>query len=241
MITQSVLSDESPLKRLPDGLDQRQRMLIDGIRYSIGMAELAYIRLQAMLFYISAQGNTSSANFASVFADVWLIVDAVSRLRRLVNALPGGDTHETTQLFCRDTDILRLLRNRVQHMDERVADLVNLQEPAWGYITWVSFLNVSSNELPQSGKTHVLASGSMRNVAFNFENPAGKEITASIDLLSLHAYGFSVGISEIMIKVQALTKFLEEQLQKQFEGHPTSMADVYFGLAFNLGPPDEVD
>jgi hypothetical protein len=126
-------------------------------------------------------------------------------------------------------------------MNERAQDVVDLKEPAWGYITWVTIHEVSTDGSPRSGKTHLLASGSMQSVAFTLENPAGKERYQILDLISLRAYGFSAPISKIMDQVRTVARFLEERTREQFAGLPTSLADLYVGLAFTFGASDTAE
>ena len=230
-----LISADSSLRKLPDGLKQSDRMLLDGIRYSVEMAEIGYKRLINSLYLISFSDEQSEVvDFAAIFADIWSIIDAVSRLRRLIYAIPNAKDHETAQSFYSKTDSIRLLRNRVQHMEERYVELVELQEPAWGYITWVSFYQFSTDGLPSAGRTHLLASGSIRGVELQFESPLKKSIAAPLGMISLRAFGFFIDIDETIADIKLVVQVLEESFAQHFSGMPTSLADFYMGFAFTM-------
>jgi hypothetical protein len=80
-----LIPQNSPLVRHPQNLDPRQRLILDGMRYSVEITELAFRRLVEILTAISQSGKDSLPPdaFASALADVWAIVDSVNRLRTL--------------------------------------------------------------------------------------------------------------------------------------------------------------
>ena len=41
-----IIDEGSPFRRLPSELDRRQALFLDGIRYSVEMADLAHTRLR---------------------------------------------------------------------------------------------------------------------------------------------------------------------------------------------------
>jgi len=44
-----IIEDDSPFHQLPAALNRKQTLFLDGIRYSVEMADLAHSRLQAAL------------------------------------------------------------------------------------------------------------------------------------------------------------------------------------------------
>lgn len=84
-----IISDGSPLRRLPSELDRRQALFLDGIRYSVEMADLAYTRLRQTLFNLAEQrGSGTSLDhwlFVSAVQDAWSLIDSLHRLRGLLS------------------------------------------------------------------------------------------------------------------------------------------------------------
>src|SRR3989442_1338100 len=89
MLSGPIINEQSPLKRIPGSLNDRQRLFVDGIRYSIEMADVAFTRLCTVAVSVDNEGSLpDGVEFAHVFLDSWSIVDAVHRLRRLVDGFP---------------------------------------------------------------------------------------------------------------------------------------------------------
>ena len=73
-----LISLDSPLRRLPVGLDRRQTLFIDGIRLSAEIIDLTYCRLSITLERLAEpdcpkQGRQES--IVSAVQDAWTLVD----------------------------------------------------------------------------------------------------------------------------------------------------------------------
>jgi hypothetical protein len=66
-----IIDEGSPFRRLPSELDRRQALFLDGIRYSVEMADLAHTRLRQTLFDIAKEQNRGAQ------ANHWSLVSAV--------------------------------------------------------------------------------------------------------------------------------------------------------------------
>lgn len=90
-----IIGDESPLRRLPGQLDRKQMLYLDGIRYSIEMADLAHLRLQQTLLDLANHSNDSDPvhlYFVAAVQDAWSIVDSVHRLSWITASGSGNKT-----------------------------------------------------------------------------------------------------------------------------------------------------
>jgi hypothetical protein len=79
-----VLSDDSPLHRLPSSLDRQQVLFLDGISFSVYMTSIGYQRLQALLYEETLAEQPTHVRQA-------LIVDAFA-------AIPEGATDYIARL-----------------------------------------------------------------------------------------------------------------------------------------------
>jgi hypothetical protein len=86
-----IIRGGSPLRGIPGFLGRRQALFIEGIRYSIDMAEIAYDRLRNTLLTISSMDKSDAEDpaHASAMLDAWSIVGSLNRLRRLLEYMPG--------------------------------------------------------------------------------------------------------------------------------------------------------
>ena len=117
-----IIEPGSVLRRLPSNLAPRQRALLDGIRFSAEMCELAFERLINSLIGITQERNAEGViGFAAPFADAWTMIDAANRMRPLMKALPGADRADITAEFMGATATVYTLRNAVQHLHGRLA------------------------------------------------------------------------------------------------------------------------
>jgi hypothetical protein len=235
-----IVADESPLRRLPSALNLRQRILLDGIRYAVEMGGLSYSRLLAALRAFSTLPNSvvGQRPFAAAFADAWCFVDAVNRLTKLIQSLPGAEHDQGVQAFLQDMRPARDLRNSVQHITARVDHLVATKQHAWGAITWVT---ISSKD-PMNCVSHLIAAGSMYSgYRCAAENPAGKLLVEPISQVTLRAHGIEVIFEQIIAAMRREVRRLESMLSSQFSGFPTAAADLHIQVRFSTGNGETMD
>lgn len=221
-----LVQQDSPLRRLPDILEPRQRIALDGIRYAAEMVGLGFVRLMASLEDISSRPRSSLGKlpFVQTFADAWLIVDAANRIRPLLLAFPGGQEAKFVKWYLEQTDGIRRPRDGVQHLEGRLDRLVAKKEQAWGTLTWVT---VESRD-PLLLRTHALGAGTVQaKQEYPMENPLGKALRSKIDLVTLHAHEQEVDLVEAFRTVKELVDEVERQLVKQVSDLPGTMVDIY--------------
>lgn len=73
----------------------------------------------------------------AMFADTWSIIDNIARLRRLLKEA-SPSIAEATKEFCEASDNVRLIRNRLQHLDDFVGTEKHVSEKfaLFGSIAW---------------------------------------------------------------------------------------------------------
>jgi hypothetical protein len=227
-----LIPESSPLRRHPENLNPRHRLILDGIRYSVEITELAYHRLVKTLLAISqlSKEPLPPNSFAGVLADVWTIIDSVNRLRALIIKIPKSSEVDYVKSFLSRTEVVREMRNVVQHIHGRLEKLVKFKQPTWGTIGWVTL-----NESPTtSGKIHLLVPASFLEGEHRLINPSGETFRARLDLITLNAHGLSIRILDLVEEVATFISIFQEELAKQFKDIPHSGAELYFCAEFEF-------
>jgi hypothetical protein len=113
------VSQESELRRVPANVERRTILFLDGVRYSFQAFEISATRLAHTLNHLShpkKPGEDLGELISVATIDAWSIIDAVHRLRELLEQMPGmkKNTPER-QLFLRRTASVEDLRHYFQH------------------------------------------------------------------------------------------------------------------------------
>lgn len=114
---------------------------LDGLRYSLAMADVAGRRLTQTLDDIAqhhADGEHDEDQLASALLDAWTLVDMCHRTRELIQQTPGlSQTLPCIQVFLRGTGEAEKLRHYVQHFRSGIASVPSSWSPLWGALSWV--------------------------------------------------------------------------------------------------------
>ncbi len=157
---------DSPLRRPPENISEKQIVLLDGIRFSADMAGIALDRLWRKLCEIDQDMDAADTHgIAEAALDAWSIVDAAHRFVDLVSILPGLPNAPWRRILRdRMTEALSL-RNAWQHQDGNAEAMVAQRSQAWGSLAWMQhqddkptgrwFLAVAGTEF--KGSTWVFA------------------------------------------------------------------------------------
>lgn len=86
-----LVAQESPLRRIPAAALPLQQMFFDGIRYSIDMADEAFMQTkQSLLAYTrDAPGERDAGNLTRALLGAWAFVDCLHRLHNLLRQMRG--------------------------------------------------------------------------------------------------------------------------------------------------------
>lgn len=130
---------DSPLRKPPAEISERQIVILDGIRYSADMAAIALERLWAKLCAIDQDKDTSPTPWATAEAmlDAWSIIDAAHRLIDLIRSLPGLPNAPWQRVFQQRMEDAIALRNVWQHQDREAPRVVEQRGQIWGALAWM--------------------------------------------------------------------------------------------------------
>jgi hypothetical protein len=194
---------------------------------------LAHNRLVATLTLLPSlreSGQEFGGEIASALSDSWTIVDTAHRLRQLVDQMPGISKKDPSiQLFLRGTRIAEDLRNYVQHLRGEMDNLVALELPVWGTLSWRS---AAKPEGAQFG--HIIIPGTfyqgliMHGPTYGLDRRIAKEV----ERIELAAGGHCIIIDEVVSKIKGFGSWVEKWIGPQFEGHDQAGSDAFFSLKF---------
>ena len=231
-----LISDNSPLRRLPANLNPQQTQFCDGLRFAVQMADIADQQLTAHLIPFSGgQSGDIRVSAASPFLFAWSIIDSAHRLRGLVENFPNlAKKNQSPEFrnYLEKAVSVETLRNAVQHMDKNIPTSAEAGEAVWGTLTWVS-------PKPQGVVyTCLLVSGAMMPGAkYSPLIPAGLTIREPLDHVTLTAGKVSVNLTEVMEALARLVGVIEDALKQAFSVFPDRAgSDMWIALAGHLGP-----
>jgi hypothetical protein len=227
-ILSTMIGKDSPLRLLPNGLDRKQALYLDGIRHAVEIADLAFRRLCACLAHIASHGHENGET-AHAFADAWTFVDAVDRFRTLMHMFPpridleGPPTRAEFDFAARLAE-LRNLRNVADHIAQRVDYVLAKRMPILGALSWFA-----TDADMEGGRVFMLAPGSIIGKStMGVVNPAGRELTLlhGTGVVTLSAGEYQLCLSEVHESLEVEVRRLEAAIRAQTTGHDHSASDV---------------
>lgn len=236
-----MIGKDSPLRRLPAALDQRQALYFDGMRHAVEIADLAYLRLVATLAVIAQREELHDDRaMTSAFADSWTFVDAMHRFRGLYNLVPGFEelcgpptrgAAAWRQLLADVTDV----RNVADHIGQRVDYVLAKRMPVLGALSWFT-----ADHDMVGGKMCVLAPGSfIGKKTMNAVNPLGRPMTLLhfTGLIQLAAGEHRVGLSDVHDALELQVRRLESAIGEQTGGLDNAGADALIVAKIKFDQP----
>lgn len=126
----------SALRRVPIAVADDDKVVLDGIRYSLEIANRAYKRLRHTLSEISQDPDGEYAElYVDVVSDAWTVLDSLNRLREMCESGCAFLEHDFYRSYAQTLKQVVLLRNSHQHMNGRLEKIVADKESAWEAIS----------------------------------------------------------------------------------------------------------
>lgn len=239
-----IIPEDSPLRRPPAELSRRQVLILDGIRYAVEMAHIAYERLAEHLQSVTAHpGEPSVRDIAIGMLDAWSIIDSAHRCRDHVDGLPGLQNKPWKRLFMDRMVDAEDLRDCVQHqIGEIGGTLAEGGGQLWGYLSWAEI-----RDGRYTGTWAMMAAGSYYvGDYWPFVGPVDLPFPVPPGRVRLNAFGKQVYLGRLVMHlIEAANSVAEEILHDQLRpvGPPATErrgADaVYEGgieVAYSLPP-----
>jgi hypothetical protein len=216
-----VIRPDSPFNRIPVALNDRQRLYLDGIRYSVEMFSTAYQRLAD---FLARYGDPRPPpQLSTAFLDAWSLIDSANRLRVLAESMPQLKKNAPPQQkLIRALRPAEDLRNGIQHLNGQIARMAKSEDygPIWGTLAWVIYR-------PPTAYTYVAVAASLQpSNTVPFVNPLGRSFTPPVDFIQLSGYGFTARLSEMRYAISDWLAAIEAELAPQFGDSPHRPADM---------------
>lgn len=214
-----MFSNESPFLNIPQALDARQALYIDGLRHAAQIADLAYRRLcsgltQHVLLYCR---DGKPGEFTYLYLDAWAFIDATDRLRSLWKMQPG--TESMPSQFAPATvqeklEGIRQLRNVSAHIGQKIDQIVSLKSSVLGSLSWVTAVS----QTPLVVKTCFVRPGVMPpTVSDQLAMPAGRvDFVNDSGWITMSAGKHKVVLSEAYAVLSELVNYADKALAAAF-------------------------
>ena len=226
-----LMSDDSPLRRLPAALHRRQALALDGISVSIDMTMMAYWQLRVAL-WLHGKASERATSWPLVLQAVtaaWAIVDDVHRIGVLVRRLPGLKRGPAVAALLKAADQVEAPRNAVQHLDGEIEELLDSGRPVLGSLSWVNMASPDAKRL----SVGLLLPGTLAPAhGVPVVNPLGREIEIPVGLATLTAAGVTVCLSHVVAAVERFSGRLERAAEAAFAALPADASN--FTARLNL-------
>ena len=233
----SIISDESPFRRMPVDMPRRRILYLDALRLSAEMAALAFDGLHTLLLGLCERREDPSGDRAvRAILDAYSVIDAVHRFRQLLQVTPGLKHDAAYELFMRQTKGVKELRNIVQHLNREVDRIAQEGWAALGTLVWLGPSAVSDGP-PTS---YILQAGTFYAGQWThgpLVDTYSSLTDGEISDITLATAGCRVNLSIIMDKLRSIIRSLERPLEDFAAEKERFGSDAL--LAFAMTPVDE--
>jgi hypothetical protein len=236
-----MLSENSILRRLPPGMNHKDLVFLDGIRYAGEIAGLAYLRLDSILTGLASSHTArTSQTYTAAFLDAWALVDAIDRSRLLWKLLPGRPAtppDPTVKSFDELAQPVRALRNVADHLAQRADYIAASGNPVLGLLSWVTH----TDDTRAAGHMCMLAAGTLKRTHWIGANAAdGGHFHKRTGMIHLAAGEHRANLSTLMPEMGRRIAHLETSLTEQIRAHglegKQAGGDHFIALAFTAKP-----
>ena len=225
-----IIKSNSFLRRPSTKIHPEQIIIINAIRYSVDICEMAFNRLEKNLYEFQEQYYDGNY-IALIFSDVWTIINNGAILKKIIcNNFNISDSDPIFGILSK----LKGLRDTNQHLEERAFQIFDYPElpPVYGTISWYA----KKKENDFEGILTTIYSGTIfRSINAEMENPAGKEnakIVNDIKFEGIERVGknnfakSSIYINHVIDDLKKIIQSFEIQFENQFKYIDTSERNV---------------
>lgn len=216
-----IIKTNSFLRRPSTKIHPEQIIIINAIRYSVDICEMAFNRLEKNLYEFQEQYYDGNY-IALIFSDVWTIINNGAILKKIIcNNFNISDSDPIFGILSE----LKGLRDTNQHLEERAFQIFDYPElpPVYGTISWYA----KKKENDFGGILTTIYSGTIfRSINAEMENPAGKEnvkIVNDIKFEGIERVGKNnfvksvIYINHIIDNIKTIVQNFEMQFENQFK------------------------
>jgi hypothetical protein len=217
--TQVALAKGSFIRALPFIVEETQRFRVDALVLCAEIVASAYIQMIELAFRSKAEeahaGAVRSGHLdIGMFQHAWSIVDQVYSLRQLVQSLAFEG--EDIDSFMSATEKVYILRNRMDHLDQRIPNIVASKDTSRSLFGSLSYFVLGS--VVGSPEVDIFAVTQHAEPIRPRENIAAvrmpAEIRAPIGNFVLNAADVELDLDEIILTLGPLMTRTNEGFEK---------------------------
>lgn len=199
-----LVPPDSPLRNLPANMPPVQIVSFEALRFALEMTNIVAVRLFSSLEAISLAAPQPPTQEACM-GDAWAMADHVWRLAKLLERARGLKQTPELKSELRALRQVEGLRHHYEHMEREILAAADHQKPLWGTLSWVWWERGAD-----TFKSFTMLPGSPRDgLTGSILNPAGKQFTHPLDLVTLDAAGVSIDLSGLWRRVQHIAHLLD--------------------------------
>lgn len=230
-----LITSPSALRRIPLHLHSEDKVVLDGIRYALEIADRAYRRLRETLWKVSSDKKSDHVDrYVDLVSDAWTIVDSLNRLQALCRSHCIYLDHDYCRDYVQALKPIVKLRNTNQHIDGRLQKIVADKESAWGAISWC----ICTGNPPTRGEFHCFVAGSMRTTDLLLPELPERPFYMPVDGITVRADKTEVSISDLMLLTVEFVGKFDLDLSNQFPGDTPHMRDAHATAEFSFNGSD---
>lgn len=231
-----MLDTQSCLRHIPPHVEARDKVILDGLRYSLEIADAAHRRLRETLWQISSGKDDDPVDeYVGAVADAWSIVDSLNRLQTLCKSRSpylGGDF---CTKYAESVSPVVKLRNAVQHLHARFDKLVADKEPVWGVLSWM----ICVGNPPSRFSLCAFAPGALRTGDVQMTDIPKRQFRQPVDAITLTADKTPISLSDLMLQTAEFAGTLDGELRSTFPVNGPSARDLYARVDGSFTGKDE--
>lgn len=224
-----LFPNSSALYALPRSFEAKEVLYLDGVRYACEMVHISYGRLCTSLEKLPYEDDPDLHRhlMTSGIHDAWSIIDAADRLRSLIERSEVlKELKNASSNFFLNADIVRKLRNVIQHIDTLIPNHASADWPVWGGVRWFQWKHA-----PRLGISCVmLAGGHATSRPFDLTEPHKNGGDSPVSSIFLFTKGLEVSLTDLHALTVALSASVEELVVSHSaapEGRQERFADVF--------------
>lgn len=226
-----LVTSASVLRRVPMNVTDEDKVVLDGIRYSLEIADRAYRRLRQTLWDISREPEAEHVElYVDVVSDAWTVVDSLNRLREMCNAGCSYLEQNHYKNYAETLQPVVMLRNANQHMRTRQQKIIADKESAWGVISWFSVADTPPTHIDG----HSLVAGSLRSLDIPMPDVPQHQFRMPVDFISMRAQKTEASISQLMLATMEFAEHLERDLSNVFPANAPHSRDAYARVTYKF-------
>lgn len=203
---EGIVADDAFVRRMPSVLIDSAKMKID---YLVYCCDIIYHSYKNLLRYARCVeddiGKIDEIIRMQMFVSSWSIVDHLHGARQIISSFSPRNGHTTghTKKFLEDSEVVTKLRNAMDHLPDKIANLAekkSLRSPLFGIVSYVY-----ATDLFRGGATMVaVRSGHVHGKdSWTVPRITGKPFVPPVDFFRLDAFGFGFHFAPLIDKLAA--------------------------------------